>query len=213
MKESYAKLDYKYNLLPLSDYGLDLLNERSDIFEDFDFNNIYDIRDVIFEYAYMDGSLTYNSHKAQEEVFDNYSFSEVLEFLRDKGFSLDQLVDDGVEIERIHIYLCEHEFVEYFYNISDNFEINLSDIFTDKELLLISLYDLSNIHELTNLQKVLEKEIVNNEKLTKKINDNLEKFKYYLYDDEEFCFFEDLLEEKEKQQEKEKNINHGQKAR
>lgn len=198
MKESYAKLDYKYNLLPLSNYGLDLLNERSNIFENFDFYSIYDISNVIFEYAYMDGSLTYNSHRAQEEVFDNYSFSEVLEFLRDMGFSLDQLADNGLGIEQIHIYLCEHEFVEYFYNISDNFEKNLSDIFTDKELLLISLYDLSNIHELTDLQKVLEKEIVNNKELTKKINDNLEKFEDCLYYDEEYCFFEDLLEEKEK---------------
>lgn len=94
----------------LADYGYDLFQENYEWFIKEDFNDIYELADIIFKDAEMDGSLTFNKYKAQEELFNTHDISEIFDLLVDWVITMEYAAKN-IYAETIHVYFAKQDFI------------------------------------------------------------------------------------------------------
>ncbi|QIH28330.1 hypothetical protein G6Z86_07065 (plasmid) [Lactobacillus iners] len=112
--------------MSLLDYGFDLLENRDDLIENFNFKDPYDFVNELFEDAYVNQSLTYNRCQAADDVFMEYDIVDILETLNNMGYDNESI--RNFSIEAIHVYYVQ---------------INLSLIFQSITQITRNIYQLS----------------------------------------------------------------------
>lgn len=126
--------------IPLENYGYTLLSDQFDYLleEGFEFENEYDLASEIFNYARMDGTLTYNTMHAEMELISNYGLDDISEM---------EMFEYCNNAEQMHIEACEETFRNDFSDYLENTNINFPDL-SERERILLACYAISNDKEL-----------------------------------------------------------------
>lgn len=134
----------------LEQYGYNLLSEQFDnlLDEGFEFDNEYDLSNELFTYPRMNGSLTFNTMKAERELLSIYNLDEIRD---DSKFEYCRYT------EQMHIEACEEAFRNEFSEYLENVEMNFPDL-DEKEQVLLTCYAISNDKDL-GLEINLDNEI------------------------------------------------------
>lgn len=134
----------------LEQYGYNLLSEQFDYLldEGFEFENEYDLSNEIFTYPRMNGSLTFNTMKAERELLSAYNLDEIAD---------DSKFDYCRNTEQMHIEACEEAFRNEFSDYLENIDMNFPEL-EDKEKILLTCYAISNDKDL-GLEINLDNEI------------------------------------------------------
>ena len=142
-----AETRYQGNL---EEYGYNLLSEQFDILldEGFEFENEYDLSNIIFSYPRMDGTLTYNTMQAERELLSTYNLDEIAN---------DSKFEYCNNTEQMHIEACEEAFRNEFSDYLENIDMNFPDL-DEKEQVLLTCYAISNDKDL-GLEINLDNEI------------------------------------------------------
>lgn len=122
----------------LLDYGLD---------DDKDYSYTWELVGQLFEYPWIDGSLTMNRYKAAEEIEREYGFDSVIQAFEDRGYTSEFY--KKLYTEQVHIFLCECELEDRI-----NFYFNADFFPDDKFNFLASLYAIGLDYGLENLKEV-----------------------------------------------------------
>lgn len=143
----------------LANYGYDLFEKNYEWIIKENFNDIYELADIIFKYVEMDGSLTFNSYKAREELFSAHDIAEVFDLLNDWGITMEYAAKHMYE-ETLHVAFAKQDFIdslEYEYeDICDP-----SELLTEREKILAAVAnhieeDISIYPQLKAVRKKLE---------------------------------------------------------
>ncbi len=143
--------------MSLLDYGFDLLENRDDLIENFNFKDPYDFVNELFEDAYVNQSLTYNRCQAADDVFMEYDIVNILETLNNMGYDNESI--RNFSIEAIHVLLCANQFESYLSKHYADYKKYLSIEFTDQEILLLTLYTISVINLVIDSKNEIASEI------------------------------------------------------
>lgn len=99
----------------LADYGYDLFQENYEWIIEEDFNDIYELADIIFKDAEINGSLTFNKYKAQKELTDTHTLSEIFYLLSDWGITMEYAAKN-IYAETIHVFFAKQDFINSLEN-------------------------------------------------------------------------------------------------
>lgn len=143
----------------LEDYGYNLFQENYEWIIEEDFNDIYELADIIFKDAEMDGSLTFNKYKAQKELTDTHTLSEIFYLLSDWGITMEYAAKN-IYAETIHVFFAKQDFI----NSLENGYKEICDprkLLTEKEKILAAIAnhiteDISKYPRLKAARKKLE---------------------------------------------------------
>ena len=104
----------------LENYGYNLLAEQFDYLldEGFEFDNEYDLSNELFTYPRMNGSLTFNTMKAERELLSIYNLDEIAD---------DSKFEYCCNTEQMHIEACEEAFRNEFSEYLENRQINFPE--------------------------------------------------------------------------------------
>lgn len=140
----------------LLDYGLELLDDEEGLNyaldkvgfdDDKDYSYTWELVSQLFEYPWIDGSLTMNRYKAAEEVEREYGFDCAIQAFEDKGYTLEFYRQ--LSMEQVHIFLCECELedkIDFYFN---------ADFYPDDKFnFLASLYAVGDEYKLDGLKEV-----------------------------------------------------------
>ena len=124
----------------LEEYGYNLLSEQFDdlLDEGFKIENEYDLSNEIFSYPRMDGSLTFNTMKAERELLSSYNLDEIT---NDSKFEYCR------NTEQMHIEACEEAFRNEFSNCVEDMQTIFPEL-SSQEQLLLACYDFSDEKDL-----------------------------------------------------------------
>lgn len=114
-------------------YGLRELDVNFDYILSENSETIEDLTSLVFKYSLCNCTLTYSTKKAEEEIFENYSMNEIFEFLYNCGFTM-QDATENLNVEKIHILLCEKNFEEYIQEIYESNKEYMPDL-SEKDLI------------------------------------------------------------------------------
>lgn len=140
----------------LLDYGLELLDDEESLNyaldkvgfdDDKDYSYTRELVSQLFEYPWIDGSLTMNRYKAAEEIEREYGFDSVIQAFEDRGYTSEFY--RKLYTEQVHIFLCECELEDRI-----NFYFDEDFYSNDKENFVASLYAIGRDYGLQNLKKV-----------------------------------------------------------
>lgn len=140
----------------LLDYGLELLDDEEGLNyaldkvgfdDDKDYSYTWELVSQLFEYPWIDGSLTMNRYKAAEEIEQEYGFDSVIQAFEDRGYTSEFY--KKLYTEQVHIFLCECE-------LEDKIDFYFDEDFysTDKENFIASLYAVGDEYKLDGLKEV-----------------------------------------------------------
>ena len=153
----FCKVQYGgFIMCKLLDYGLDLLDDEEGLNyaldevgfdDDVEYSYTWELVSQLFEYPWIDGSLTMNRYKAAEEVEREYGFDCAIQAFEDRGYTSEFYRQ--LSMEQVHIFLCECELedkIDFYFN---------ADFFSDdKENFLHSLYAIGEEYRLENLKNI-----------------------------------------------------------
>lgn len=179
-----AETRYQGNL---EEYGYNLLSEQFDILldEGFEFDNEYDLSNELFTYPRMNGSLTFNTMKAERELLSIYNLDEIAD---------DSKFEYCRNTEQMHIEACEEAFRNEFSEYLENIQINFPEL-DEREELLLTCYAISDDKDL-DLGINLDNEFC---------KDTLEKAKDMNKEELELIVKVDVMKELKKPKNKEKS--------
>lgn len=153
----FCKVQYGgFIMCKLLDYGLDLLDDEEGLNyaldkvgfdDDKEYSYTWELVSQLFEYPWIDGSLTMNRYKAAEEIEREYGFDSVIQAFEDKGYTSDFYKQ--LYTEQVHIFLCECELedkIDFYFN---------ADFYPDDKFnFLSSLYAVGDEYKLDGLKNV-----------------------------------------------------------
>lgn len=110
----------------LANYGYDSFQDNYEWIIEENFNNIYELADIIFKDAEINGSLTFNAYKAQKELLDTHDLREIFSMLADWGVTMEYAAKNMYE-EVVHVEFAKQDFIdslnEELEKINDPYEI------------------------------------------------------------------------------------------
>lgn len=95
----------------LANYGYDLFQENYEWIIEEGFNDSYELADIIFKDAEMDGSLTFNTYKAQKELLDTHDLREIFSMLDNLGITMEYASKNMYE-EVVHVEFAKQDFID-----------------------------------------------------------------------------------------------------
>lgn len=95
----------------LADYGYDLFQNNYEWIIEEGFNDSYELADIIFKDAEMDGSLTFNGYKARKELLDTHDLREIFSMLDDLGITMEYASKNMYE-EVVHVEFAKQDFID-----------------------------------------------------------------------------------------------------
>lgn len=95
----------------LANYGYDLFQENYEWIIEDGFNDSYELADIIFKDAEMDGSLTFNEYKARKELLDTHDLREIFSMLDDLGITMEYASKNMYE-EVVHVEFAKQDFID-----------------------------------------------------------------------------------------------------
>lgn len=140
----------------LLDYGLELLDDEEGLNyaldkvgfdDDKDYSYTWELVSQLFEYPWIDGSLTMNRYKAAEEIEREYGFDSAIQAFEDRGYTSEFY--KKLYTEQVHVFLCECELEDKI-----NFYFDEDFYLTDKENFIASLYAIGRDYGLESLKEV-----------------------------------------------------------
>lgn len=94
----------------LADYGYGLFYDNVDWIVKQNFDDVYELADIIFTDAQINGSLTFNKYKAQKELTDTHTLSEIFYLLSDWGITMEYAAKN-IYWETLHVYFAKQDFI------------------------------------------------------------------------------------------------------
>lgn len=95
----------------LANYGYDLFQENYEWIIEEGFNDSYELADIIFKDAEMDGSLIFNTYKARKELLDTHDLREIFSMLDDLGITMEYASKNMYE-EVVHVEFAKQDFID-----------------------------------------------------------------------------------------------------